>query len=1234
MLRNYAVLASLAWLPSSYAAVGMEVLQPLSLGQGPRISPNGRAIPEWHLSGEGHTPQILSDRIIVTPPAPGHARGALWNEHPNSESEWMAEAEFRASGSDRGSGNFQIWYVNHGRSTIGANSVYTAPKFEGLVLTVDQHGGRGGMLRGFLNDGTTDYKNHHMVDSLAFGHCDFFYRNLGRSSKIKLTHDQRGLEVKIDDQLCFSSDKVALPSGYIFGMTAATADNPDSFEVNKFTVIKTHNAPHSGHFNQPPSQNQARDTEKHHLPNAPEQIPDRDATSIKKQEEQFADLHNRLQGLSHQVNNIFNEFDRLARDINGKHQEIMSRSQGGRGVDDAIRTMSGRVENIEHIVHGLERDLASRDYGHHLHELHQAVTGGLPDTLHAVVKSSAPKITTFVFIVIAAQVALLGLYILYKKRRDSAPKKFLSQHTDVEIRDKTKAVTQTYPSTRGQTHRLNEFVNTKSLDRTLENHREANNSLRIRKIGIGTDKHVIRPTDFSEVQNGAGITEITVPVARQSSALYNKSSKFLEQSGLAIGSKKSQIAIGIAQNDQESRLRVSRVVRNTSADKAGSVAKSADTASRPRSATKIGYQIISKAHATAFADSSKWSRPYQMVKAGDEFSRSQNRKLLLKAFGKSDIPQEINWTNKHEVLKILKIEYLPRHRSQSPSHIPRWDILEYAADYVPLVDEQLNHESREPWNVAYEGDYTDQLNQEIGEFTRWIEPTQAEAEARRTVSQLAVDIATRSWSDLGACVYGSEISGLATPVSDVDIRLFDPSSPVSISPSTDPEIGTNDIAQRVDRTALLNKLKAGVANVALALSSHPDFDSVTLQRHPFPLVQATHLPSGLKVQFVAGPPTQHSQVHIQRSLTAYPVLKPIYHLFKTVLSSRDLLTPYHGHLSSYGLFNLIRAVLLARQTMYTALVSPPPRTAEHNKAIILDSTDPSTLDTIDPSTLDPACFFPSLQPSPPFPSRAPTHLPSPAALLLDILHFLPRFNTYKFGISAHDGLLFRKRNVPPRKLIEKAKTDQWARGINEMAPPVSWQGYLLSLQDGADAGNDLGRKVVGWKLVAATLDRLEAHLTQQLQGKEGTDGIEKRDSSGRRPMPAFSTSDDQDQEGEIRTGTGAERWSLGDGMSPPPSPRKAERKAPMIRRLVGRPDLAYEKARTRLELFAEGHFEWEGAGARKDEPEGEREKRWTEYADYLHTAKVARGAVQVDGQSVQPEGMLTRREKRRKPRQK
>ena len=68
---------------------------------------------------------------------------------------------------------------------------------------------QGGSIRGFLNDGTTDYKSHHHVEGLAFGHCDYSYRNLGRPSQIQIRHDASGLEVRVDDEHCIMTDKVS-----------------------------------------------------------------------------------------------------------------------------------------------------------------------------------------------------------------------------------------------------------------------------------------------------------------------------------------------------------------------------------------------------------------------------------------------------------------------------------------------------------------------------------------------------------------------------------------------------------------------------------------------------------------------------------------------------------------------------------------------------------------------------------------------------------------------------------------------------------------------------------------------------------------------------------------------------------------------------------------------------------------------------------------------------------------
>lgn len=67
---------------------------------------------------------------------------------------------------------------------------------------------QGGSVRGFMNDGSTDYRNHHAVDSLAFGHCDYAYRNLGRPSTISIKQESGTFSVEVDGRKCFSSDKV------------------------------------------------------------------------------------------------------------------------------------------------------------------------------------------------------------------------------------------------------------------------------------------------------------------------------------------------------------------------------------------------------------------------------------------------------------------------------------------------------------------------------------------------------------------------------------------------------------------------------------------------------------------------------------------------------------------------------------------------------------------------------------------------------------------------------------------------------------------------------------------------------------------------------------------------------------------------------------------------------------------------------------------------------------------
>jgi mannose-binding lectin 1 len=391
--------ASLACLLFTASAEASYVIKGLSLGHDGPISPDGRAIPGWHLSGEKHTPQLLSDRIILTPPVPGGTRGAVFAETPVTQPEWVVETEFRASGQDRGSGNLNFWFVDKGRSAVGQSSIYTVSKFDGLALVVDQYGPRGGSIRGFLNDGSANFKDHHSVDSLAFGHCDYVYRNLGRPSKLRIENGPHGLRVDIDGTPCFHSEKINLPPGYFFGVSAAAADNPDSFELYNFIASTTDSITRE----EPGSrQNQGSHVEKlDKFPGIPEALPDTDASTIKAEADKFADLHNRLQGMTHQIANMFGELERMSRQMNDRHAELMAKLGANNVADssdkpqqtnsDALLPLSRRIENIERIAYAIQRDVEGKDYREHLSNLQQSiegVRGGLTEHLPETISHS------------------------------------------------------------------------------------------------------------------------------------------------------------------------------------------------------------------------------------------------------------------------------------------------------------------------------------------------------------------------------------------------------------------------------------------------------------------------------------------------------------------------------------------------------------------------------------------------------------------------------------------------------------------------------------------------------------------------------------------------------------------------------------------------------------------------------------------------------------------------------
>lgn len=404
-------LYSLSLLAASASA--QYLVESSSFGHNDQISPDSYAIPSWHILGDGQTPQLLSDKVILTPPYPGNQRGALWAEAKVSQSEWVAELEFRATGPERGGGNLQLWYTKDGRTNIGTSSIYTVGNYDGMVLVIDPYGGKGGGIRGFMNDGTLDYKNYHSVDSLAFGHCDYSYRNLGRPTKLQIKQEGNTFEIIVDNKLCFSTDKIKMPPDYYFGLTAASAETADSFEIYKFNLFTsrsiTREEPRRA---QPPPAGQPDNRN-----NAPP--PETQASPTAPSDARFDELHSRLQTMAQTIDNLFQEVKQLADKSEGRHQEL-SRNVISAG---RLNSMDQRLQSIEKTVREYQGQFSSLQSS--LKDSHSSLVEGLPKHMSDIITTKAPRMGLLLFVFVGCQALLALSYVIYKRRKANGPKKYL-----------------------------------------------------------------------------------------------------------------------------------------------------------------------------------------------------------------------------------------------------------------------------------------------------------------------------------------------------------------------------------------------------------------------------------------------------------------------------------------------------------------------------------------------------------------------------------------------------------------------------------------------------------------------------------------------------------------------------------------------------------------------------------------------------------------------------------------
>ena len=147
-----------------------------------------------------------------------------------------------------------------------------------------------------------------------------------------------------------NSIQVSLPVGNNFGMSAATPENPDSFEIFKFVVQTTQSGtnpppPPPHQQQQQPIVVQQRDTT-----NAPNT---QDQSSINQQ---FTDLGNRLQQINHATNNIIRDIGNQDSKSDSRNADIL------RKLDQVIAGLDARMQRLETNMQTIQRDLEGKDY--------------------------------------------------------------------------------------------------------------------------------------------------------------------------------------------------------------------------------------------------------------------------------------------------------------------------------------------------------------------------------------------------------------------------------------------------------------------------------------------------------------------------------------------------------------------------------------------------------------------------------------------------------------------------------------------------------------------------------------------------------------------------------------------------------------------------------------------------------------------------------------------------------
>lgn len=219
--------------PSGYLRKEFSITKPYT---------SGTTSQNWELLG---STLASDDYLRLTPDEQSH-QGAIWNRIPCLVRDWEIHISFKVHGQGTrlyGDG-FAFWYSQH-RSQLG--DIFGSPdQFSGLGVFFDTYANQNGehahehpYISAQVNNGSLAYDHDRDGTHSEVGGCTSYFRGIEGDSYVAIRYlgTEKRLTAQFDVegqgkwQECFDIEDVHLPTGYFFGLSAATGDLSDNHDI-------------------------------------------------------------------------------------------------------------------------------------------------------------------------------------------------------------------------------------------------------------------------------------------------------------------------------------------------------------------------------------------------------------------------------------------------------------------------------------------------------------------------------------------------------------------------------------------------------------------------------------------------------------------------------------------------------------------------------------------------------------------------------------------------------------------------------------------------------------------------------------------------------------------------------------------------------------------------------------------------------------------------------------------